>query len=96
MTSADVGSPRLQLTKDQIRIIGEQAGSMWMKLGERLGLPADHLAYFKDSSDSVTEVAVNMLTVWQEEEPERDSISAIREALADLGLGKVLASLNLS
>ncbi|BFZ00034.1 hypothetical protein BsWGS_03072 [Bradybaena similaris] len=92
----DVGSPRLQLTKDQIRIIGEQAGSMWMKLGERLGLPADHLAYFKDSSDSVTEVAVNMLTVWQEEEPERDSIAAIREALADLGLGKVLASLNLS
>ncbi|CAG5115128.1 unnamed protein product, partial [Candidula unifasciata] len=91
-----VGSPQLQLTKDQIRIIAEQAGSVWMKLGERLGLPADHLAYFKDSSDNVTEVATNMLTVWQEEEQEKDSISAIRDALTDLGLDTVLASLNLS
>lgn len=32
----------------------------------------------------------------QEDDPERDSISAIVEALTDLGLHKVLTSLNLS
>lgn len=63
--STDEGSPQLQLTKDQMHSIAEQVGSMWMKLGERLGLPADHLAYFKDTPDSEVERAVSMLTVWQ-------------------------------
>jgi THO complex subunit 1 len=89
------GNPQLQLTKEHIHSIARQAGSLWMKLGERLGMPSDHLAYFKDTSENVVDIAVAMLTVWQEEDPEGDSIAAIRDALTDLGLTKVLTSLNL-
>ncbi|KAH9492092.1 THO complex subunit 1 [Bulinus truncatus] len=85
----DDSSVPQQLSSSQIRLLAEHLGSKWMTLGEKLGLPPDDLSYFKESFDGATESAVNMLTVWQEEDSERDSISTIKDILSDLGLTKI-------
>lgn len=92
----DEGNPQLHLTSDQICLLAEQIGPQWISLGEKLGFPPDDLNYYKDSFDGAAESAVNMLTVWQEEDPERDSIGLIREALNDLKLSKIFETMNVS
>ncbi|RUS70297.1 hypothetical protein EGW08_021936, partial [Elysia chlorotica] len=85
-------SPKLQFNAEAMQSIAEKLGDSWMKLGEKLDLPADDLAYYKDSSDSSTAAALSMLTVWQELDPDRDTISIVRDALKELGLTSVLES----
>ncbi|CAL1536026.1 unnamed protein product [Lymnaea stagnalis] len=92
----DEVNPQLQLTNDQICLLADQIGTQWISLGEKLGLPPDDLTYFKDSFDGTAESALNMITVWQEEDPERDSIGLIREALNGLKLSRILETLNVS
>ncbi|KAK3777661.1 hypothetical protein RRG08_021772 [Elysia crispata] len=86
----DSASPRLQFNAEEMQSIAEKLGDSWMKLGEKLDFPADDLAYFKDSSDSTTAAALSMLTVWQEVDPDRDTISIVRDALKELGLTSIL------
>jgi len=78
-----------QLTKDQICQVAEGVGAKWDKLGDKLGLPADDLVYFKDSASSIQDAAVSMITVWQEEDSDRDSVTVIVEALRDIGCDKL-------
>ncbi|XP_059175712.1 THO complex subunit 1-like [Physella acuta] len=85
----DESSPQQHLTRDQIRTVADQVGSQWLALGEKLQIPPDDLTYFKDSFDGGAESAFNMITVWQEEDAERDSIMLIRDALTELGLGQI-------
>ncbi|KAK6989787.1 THO complex subunit 1 [Biomphalaria glabrata] len=92
----DDSNVQQQMSSSQIRLIAENVGSKWIALGEKLGLPPDDLTYFKDSFDGATESAINMLTVWQEEDTERDSIGTIKETLTELGLGKLVELLSSS
>jgi len=78
------GSPSLQLSKDQLKQVAEQLGSKWSELGEKLGVPADDITYFKDSYPDTVEAAVSMMTVWQEEDSDRDNVSLLAETLRDM------------
>ncbi|GFN85468.1 tho complex subunit 1, partial [Plakobranchus ocellatus] len=86
----DETNPPTQFSAEEIQSIAQKLGDSWMKLGQKLNFPADDLAYFKDSSETSTAAAVSMITVWQEEDPERDTISIVYDALADLGLKSIL------
>ncbi|XP_005098300.1 THO complex subunit 1 [Aplysia californica] len=90
----DEASASGQLSKEQIQSVADQLGSKWTQLGEKLGVPTDDLAYFKESFPEPGEAAASMITVWQEEDPDRDSRSLLSESLRELGHNGIADSLS--
>lgn len=78
------------LTTQLTESIAKHAGDMWKRLAMELNFPEDDISYFESENENDEQRALKMLTVWQENEPERASISVVKMAMKEVGMTEAM------
>ncbi|CAC5356367.1 THOC1 [Mytilus coruscus] len=78
------------LTPQLMEELSKQVGSMWKRLGLELNFPEDDISYFEKENESNQERALKMLTVWQETDPDRATISTVKMAMKEVGMTEAM------
>lgn len=72
--------------KEHLKTLSEKLGSDWKKLAVELNFPEDDIAYLESETQDPVAQASKLLTLWQENEPNRATAGTLKTALKEVGL----------
>ncbi|KAL5016765.1 hypothetical protein ScPMuIL_006354 [Solemya velum] len=66
------------VTTQQLEALAIKLQADWRKLATELNFPEEDITYFESETDDESKRALKMLTIWQENDPERSTVGSIK------------------